>query len=337
MKIFLKIAISIVTPVPIVYFLLLQSNLPNDTPNGFIRSFYRDPVKDITIMDLKEKTNGIIGFKNDDLLIGLEGKDYLLKVAHVGNRYSREKFTAGYGYRKVFLMNNKFVLTNTSDSSIKLSLSNKLTNQFKLPRGFIYAIPLSLSSFITINWSSDMRFRFDKIILTASGNLTVLKDTIYMYQRGIYNDAQLLSVPNKPYIALVHYYHNKVALIDTALAQANYFRTLDTTSISSLTLLPDPKHPPVINQQASIYRDYLLICSNLKADNEKDAAYSKNIPIDVYDLSTKRYVSSFYVPSLNGYLVKSMAAHENGQLELLFHNNKLLRVRLNHEYFRIGT
>lgn len=104
-------------------------------------------------------------------------------------------------------------------------------------------------------------------------------------------------------LVYVYLYRNQYTVMDTALCVLYSGNTIDTTTIADIKVatvtsngsrtLSAPPHE--VNKEGVIFDDRLFIYAGLQADNETYSEFNKNSVIDIYDLTSKRYIRSFYI------------------------------------------
>ena len=118
---------------------------------------------------------------------------------------------------------------------------------------------------------------------------------------------QLQWLPSLQSIVYTYFYQNQFVLLDTNLRQIAKVRTIDTNSVAKIEVGYMEKNtktlstPDRFSNRLSYANDkHLYIYSGAKADNEDEALYKKSSVIDVYSLTEKRYLFSFYLPDKEG-------------------------------------
>lgn len=98
-------------------------------------------------------------------------------------------------------------------------------------------------------------------------------------------------------------YKNKFLCLDTNLQLKNYYHTIDTIStyqatanLTSNDIITNTTPSRVINGRSSTEKGKFFNISKLKADNEIENKFETSVVIDIYDILTGRYESSFYIP-----------------------------------------
>lgn len=126
------------------------------------------------------------------------------------------------------------------------------------------------------------------------------------------NDGRLFYDRKNSIILYMYYYKGEIICLDTNLNKLYISKTIDTVRTPQIktTLLQEKvkggrvvsrsliqKTPPkLVNIYVTTHKSNMYIISRLKADNESSSDFSHNQVIDVYDLSSGKYKSSFYIP-----------------------------------------
>lgn len=113
-------------------------------------------------------------------------------------------------------------------------------------------------------------------------------------------DGSLLFDHASSTVVYVYYYRNEILVMDTNLAIKAQLKTIDTitqakievATIASSRTKTIKKPPVIVNKRAAVYNNRLYIHSLRKADNQSQ---DDQAVIDCYDLSTKKYLFSFYL------------------------------------------
>jgi len=106
-------------------------------------------------------------------------------------------------------------------------------------------------------------------------------------------------------------YRNQFIVMDTNLNVVARINTIDTTSKAKIKIatikstnsrtLASP--PFVVNNQTSVYKQWLFVNSSLLALNDDPDTFNTTSIIDVYDIVNAKYLFSFYIGNNNTYLV----------------------------------
>ena len=113
-------------------------------------------------------------------------------------------------------------------------------------------------------------------------------------------------------------YRNEFIVMDTSLNVKYRGRTIDTTSVAKIKVVPIGVNsttfgspPLIVNRTAVASNGLLFIQSNLLAENDaRDALQAASI-IDVYGVRDGKYRFSFYVPDYRGAKMRSFGVFGN--------------------------
>ncbi len=169
-------------------------------------------------------------------------------------------------------------------------------------------IPISTSTFVLRTYSK--RYQQSMLLKAIVDNSKVKRKTYLLkkHLEGFFSTDGILEYDRQNNrLAFIYYYRNRFAILDTNLNLLYERRTLDKTEVPDLQVstiyseeISTFSAPPlVVNKKASIFGDYLLINSNLPADNENMKVFDDYSVIDVYMIREDKYKMSFYIPKLN--------------------------------------
>lgn len=126
------------------------------------------------------------------------------------------------------------------------------------------------------------------------------------------------SVDNKIFIYL-YYYRNEFVVTDDKLQLRFRGNTIDTNKIAKLKpvfikeigrrKLASPDY--IVNRLSTVRRDQLFVNSMLSGRYEDKQMWKTTSIVDVYDLSSKTYISSFYIYNANDGRMRDMLVVDN--------------------------
>ncbi|MBL7872088.1 MAG: hypothetical protein JNM78_10780 [Cyclobacteriaceae bacterium] len=119
-------------------------------------------------------------------------------------------------------------------------------------------------------------------------------------------------------VVYIYFYRNEFICAGTMLTLLYRGHTIDTTSRARISVgshggyhtLSSPPH--LVNRLATAYQGKLFVNSNLIADNEQPADFSRADVIDVYNLTSGAYGFSFYLPRLSDDRITRFTLFEDG-------------------------
>lgn len=117
----------------------------------------------------------------------------------------------------------------------------------------------------------------------------------------------------------VYYYRNSFICTDADLNLIYRHNTIDTTSrarikvseITSNNTVTLSTPPYVVNRKSCISSDRVFINSSVRGKGEDESLFSESSVIDVYDLASGNYQSSFYIPARNGGKIRDFEVHRD--------------------------
>lgn len=124
-------------------------------------------------------------------------------------------------------------------------------------------------------------------------------------------------------LVYLYHYRNQYLVLDTALNVLDMGHTIDPVSEAQVkpvmvtdTTMTLASPPAVVNRNAQVYGEWLFVHSNLMARNETRRLFDRASVIDVYDISGKEYLFSFYVPDYENMKMESFRILKDGMIAL---------------------
>ena len=136
-------------------------------------------------------------------------------------------------------------------------------------------------------------------------NLLVGDKDRYFTTKGILRYCELLNV-----LVYTYTYRGSFVVFNSSLQQLRTGVTIDGNIESKIRpiklsenriALASPDW--VVNENATVYHNWLLVQSNIRAANETQEAFTTNAVIDLYDIQSGLYRCSFYLPLPEGELL----------------------------------
>jgi len=329
-----KLCIAIACGTTATVFLMLTVNLPNTQPNGFKRSFlYEKALTPESSCQVSAHVREIISRTSDYVYLSTDIpdeiliKDNRLNTIETANFDLRDSLLRAIGTVFNFQLDssNIYLFASNIPAVVRIGLHDGSRQIIPVPGpAFSYAVALSENSFIIQQFlDNGKNTHFIKHSAVSGTMYSEHGLSLPSTDGGLSTDGQLHYDRSKSQLLYMHYYNNAITSFDTNLVLTRRFHTIDTIS-GRLRLAGAPL---VSNQKSCVYNEFLLVCSNLKADNETFYDYRNNIPVDIYEIDTGIYSGSFYLPLSNGKLVKSMKSYGNS-LAILYHDNRLSLFKL---------
>jgi hypothetical protein len=160
-------------------------------------------------------------------------------------------------------------------------------------------------------------FKVDLESLTIRGEDTHFSDAV---NSMIIYDGQLNYDEIKNRLSYVCFYCNRVVCFDTLFHLIYEGHTIDTTLIPTVHPVVRQKSithgapPRLVNGESCAYNGEIFVQSALKADNETDVNFNRNLVIDFYDEDNGLYKGSFYIPRFKGEKLNRISFIEKGEL-----------------------
>lgn len=347
-KTFVNIGITILLSAGGVFLYYRQSLSPIPY-GGFNRNFTPSPLLSSKAYDLGYNSFYIAGVSDSHLYLGNytaplrmlafnlameEKEDYFLSLPGIKSWRGPIEIKVDSPYFHVFNGIDPFVCRGILSSNTAMVLAKNDSIFFKA------AEPLDGGSYIfkaesSINHEDIIIKRnFREKILSVHNNIlekqidgSFCTDGMLQYSEGIGT------------IVYVYYYRNEFILADTGLVDIARVHTIDTISKARLKIgsfnrdrtktLAAP--PFIVNRRSSVYGNRLFIQSNVRANNEKPLVFKNNPVIDVYDLRSGKYLSSFYIPQYEGIQMNSFRVRKSTILAI--HDRYLLVYTLHPQAF----
>lgn len=157
---------------------------------------------------------------------------------------------------------------------------------------------------------------------------TLHKNLLQKQLDGVFDtDGHLLWSQDLKKIIYLYAYRNQFIVTDKNLNLTYRGNTIDTISKAKLDIVNIKSHnekklgkrPLVVNKNAAVYNNLLFVNSGIPGRYESLTMWKQASIIDVYNLSDKSYITSFYINDINSAKLKSFIVHKN-QLYALIGN-----------------
>jgi hypothetical protein len=171
---------------------------------------------------------------------------------------------------------------------------------------FLDLVPLGPNSFFVKSLSAETKESVLGKIFTDSPYYYFDSSLLERQVDGVFcTDGIMLHNEEFNRLIYVYRYRNQFLLMDTSLHNIGIGNTIDTVTRAKVKVraidsgktktLAVP--PPAVNNTAATYSHWLFVNSHLLAQNEHPKAHAEASVIDVYDLTSRAYLFSFYVRS----------------------------------------
>ncbi|MBU2998142.1 hypothetical protein KO500_17010 [Cellulophaga baltica] len=213
------------------------------------------------------------------------------------------------------------ILQGTLDTGIASSVLEQ-------PTYFSTATPVDKQE-IAIRAVSTKTHEYELGKITLNPYKTTLTSGIITAQKeGIFSKDGILHFnQQRKQLIYTYRYRNEYLIVDNELLKWKIGHTIDTNKIAKIGIntsnektLQKMNTPPLVtNKFSATYGDYLFVCSNLMAQNEKRDRFKNNDVIDVYHLEKQTYEFSFYIPNYIGNPVNDFTVTSMGLVALHHH------------------
>jgi len=332
---FILLPVCFTSSILFVFSLFKISDRLNHLPSSFVRFIYPHKWRNHLNLDVKYNSYYIAGLSKNNIYLGNETAPLQLLISN----YKTDTQTI---HLKIDSYNKlKF-------RGIKIVADSPFFYLYEGNSGHI--IVGSLLNFSEISIDST-KFHFNRFLSLKKGlyitrtisdsikKNILIKESVfpdkkqyYVFQKqkeGIFSVDGMLNydkASNK--LVYVYFYRNQFIALDTNLNELHVFNTIDTNTIAkinvssikseNITVLSTP--PLTVNKRSCSFGDTLYINSKLKARNEEEDYFTYNSVIDMYSLSSGKYLNSFYLPDLFGSKVKSFKIYNNYLVALYEHH-----------------
>lgn len=326
--------------VALAIILLLISDIPNKSNNGFDRYFLPVKPKILDTINLDLPSREIIYLDKHEILLSTDSSNIILSYKYPSNRIeylrleldSDLKRQIGNVYSFYYDIKNKNFKLFANNLHGMLTLDKDSFKFTKLKdKAYYYAIAIGSNSYILRRYEEQIGDAiFEHVSIPLGIPLKEQNISLKSIDGGLSTDGHLLYNKENGLLSYMHYYNNEILSFDTTLKRVKRFQTIDT--ISYKEKLDREKPILVSNKKSFVYGDYIFICSNLRADNESMKDYLRNIPIDIYNVRTGTYKGSIYVPVSNRKLISSLM-YDGEILAAIYYDNNLTLFQLPMEGF----
>lgn len=308
-KIFYLAAISALS-ILLLSFLYFNADIPNKYPNGFRRQFSKVQIIKQHILDNLTGSYYYSGRSGREVVIG-DFKNARIVAWDPENGKSRmihSNMLRDTVFRRSIprvTVDSPFVFfsSETAEVIVQINLQMDTVCHISRPGSFSGFVPLNDRSFIiraydTVNKQNDIHYISQDTVLHKKPPLLQKQYDGFFCTDGMLRPAGQI-YPGAVYI---YYYRNQMISIDNSFHLLHRARTIDTVSTAKIKMTENKNwqslaSPPwIVNKDAFVHGKHLYIYSGLRADNESRSDFRNNAVIDVYDLPTGSYLSSFYVP-----------------------------------------
>ncbi len=315
-KTVLNIAICFIVSILFILFLQLNAVGPNQQMNHFVRIFPPHFIGTSKSFDLKNSNYYFAGLTARNIYLGNYGDpEYILKVDL--SMLNSEKIKIQIpDSEKVFAT----VLHWSADSSFlylnnyalgsvyKISLSRMKDPMSKVGVPAISSLaflPFSRRSYVIRTFDKRLQENILSRISESTPQISNFDSVLEKQGEGIFSTDGLLRFnPDAARFVYIYFYRNQFITLDTSFKIDFRARTLDTNTEAKIRVISQASRKTStiaspgfrINRSACTNNEWILINSDLRADNEEKNIFSKFAVIDIYGIGNGHYHFSFYLP-----------------------------------------
>lgn len=295
-----------------LYALNATSNAPNRYKNGFERKLIALHSSIVTQRDFGIAFRELAGISGDSLFImGPEpGKVYItdvnlfalkmIKLADPKIKKIIPRFYTTVNFPDIF------ILGGNAKAFAKGDLNNGKTHKQALHLPGIFGNPVLVGNEFLMRVVDSTTLNASFVSVNQWGMITMHETGIspQMGDAGMINSGLLKYDKKHDRMVYLHFYDNSIDVFSTQLRPMYEWHTIDTVYHNPTQVVVSGKsvaykHPPVaVNGYMAIHDGMLYVRSKLMADNEDPDFFSSHTAIDKYDLTTGRYLGSFYLENI---------------------------------------
>lgn len=317
-KIIFLLLISFIGAILIVSSVVVISGVFKNQPQSFLREYPPHPIREREKLDLKVNSYYLAGSTENTLYLGsYSGPLHLIKInvnqlsdtVHVTLKLPEVR-NQKFWTARVYVDSPAFFLYDGVVPALFRGTTEGWTGQ-SLNIDSIYfreIVPLTGSSFAIKALNGNLSENVLGKVSLWSPYLRIRKDILQKQLDGIFcTDGMLRYNRSVNRLVYLYYYRNGFMIMDTSLNVIKRGHTLDTITRARIKVariesenswtLASP--PYVVNRASRLFGKWLMVNSNLLARNENQKAFDQGAAIDVYDIESGRYKSSFYIYHLD--------------------------------------
>lgn len=321
-------SVSVFCSIGIVAILFIWSENIVHHKNNFVRRFPSDPTK-VHQIDLQFNSFYLAGFSNNKIYLGNSTNPLLMTVTDTS-----------LGSKKSFRL--KLNKTNFQFRSIQVRV---------IPPNFYFidgTVPVIYKG-NTKDWKADVKWQgqrrfsyfdfIDSLTIAARSindmNGESILGTLYFGKNAVQQlhpellqkqvdgnfdmDGTLQYDSQSGRFVYVYRYRNQFIVTDGNLRLDYRGKTIDTISHAQIKVAYISSHhekklaapPLIVNKSSGLYKNLLFVNSALPGRYEPEEMWKQASIIDVYDLNTKTYLSSFYIYNIDHKKLRSFFIRDN--------------------------
>lgn len=325
-----------------IYFIWLRADIPNRTNNGFNRAYRNNVATLLHESGPKGPIRSIIGDFNNRICLSTDSPsvivamDSALQTAQSIQPTGIQNYKASIGHIFSYAVysSRMYLLANEIPAIISLPNDHLSPPHFSpVDSWFIRGCPTGENTFVLLKFlpgtNKPALFKYNTLSNSSRQGPLIAGN-------GAFSDGSLLYAEDLHTVCFVPYYHNNILTTDTNLHVKKSFTTLDTFTYKGNELKIKKRPPLVRNQRSCVFKNLLFVCSNLKADNERHSDYFSHIPVDVYNISSGKYLASFYLPLSGNKLIRALNELPGNRLIVMYQDGKLAVFTI-HAHLLVGN
>jgi hypothetical protein len=323
-------------------FLYKTSFTINNDKNGFTRLFASAPLKELYSGDVDRDIYKIAGITQSRIFLAtLHPGDYI-----VIDPLSRDRIRSSFGgvhfpyyHTQYQIFIDSPIVTIGTGNFRKIYFGNLLTKKISdsiaIPYTFFRTCIISPHSMglRVLDTLSTHKLLFIKIKTDPIEQLITKDLSRNKEESGFAGDGLLKYDPTTRQLVYCHFYQSQILLLDTNFNLSYRLHTIDTFNRSFTTgdqikkgkttkyTTTSPRY--VISSNMAVADGIAYIESKIKSDNEVLSDFRQNSVIDLYNLKSKQYLSSFYIPKRKKEQVIDFAV-AYGKLYVLYNDRIVL-------------
>lgn len=312
-KSFLILAVSLLASIAIVVGLFMSSEAHINNENPFIRKLVPSSAEPLSVYPLGGAGYYIAGTDRTTIYLGNRSAPlYLLALNIISGetvRYkiSLEKYDLPFRSVTIQVVPPYFFLYDGTVPVIFKGGLSDLKGYMIMDEKIYFTAAAALSdTSIAIRGFKGNRGENILGLLSAEGNPIVKfsEELLVKQLDGIFDtDGKLHYCRRSGTLVYLYFYRNEYIVTDSLLQLKSRGQTIDTVSTANLNIvtLPDSGDtklaapPKMVNRDFLIHGNLMFVNSLLRGRHESAKVWQQASAVDIYDLKTNTYLSSFYI------------------------------------------
>lgn len=312
-----------------VYYLFRLSDNIMQFQNTFIRRFPQHPNIEKSEIELTFNSYYLAGAAHGKIYLGnytaplqvLE-LDTILKTKSI-KKIRLDKIDLPFRSLRLRVISGNFFLTDGTIPCIYKGLTNNWSAKFLNFHKPTFTLAEPIDS-VTVALRAERPITGENILAVVKLNTTpeikLRTDLLDKQIDGLFDTDGTLSVDRKnKKISYLYRYHNTFLTTDFNLENPEFGKTIDT--VTKAKIIIDTIHSRnerklssktlVVNRLSESYNGLLFVNSNLRGQYESEGMWRKASIIDIYRMTDKSYLLSFYIYDVGNSKVKQILVYQN--------------------------